>query len=36
MGVSKELIGKCLIGNRFQEKLRILSPYLNLFEFVKI
>jgi len=26
MGVSKELISKFLIGNRFHVKLRILSP----------
>jgi len=29
MGVSKELISKFLIGNRFHVKLRILSPYSN-------
>jgi len=29
MGVGKESIGKFLIGNRFQVKLRILSPYSN-------
>jgi len=36
MGVSKESISKCLIGNRFHVKLRILSPYSNriLFEYV--
>jgi len=27
MGVSKELISKFLIGNRFHVKLRILRPY---------
>jgi len=27
MGVSKESISKFLIGNRFHEKLPILSPY---------
>jgi len=32
MGVSKELISKFLIGNRFHVKLHILSPYSNLFE----
>ena len=30
MGVSKESISKFLIGNRFQEKLRIPSPYSNI------
>jgi len=29
MGVSKELISKFLIGNRFHVRLRILSPYSN-------
>jgi len=29
MGVSKELISKFLIGNRFHVKSRILSPYSN-------
>ena len=33
MGVSKESISKFLIGNRFHVKLRILSPYSNLFEY---
>jgi len=36
MELRKESIGKFLIENRFQVKLRILSSYLNLFEFVKI
>jgi len=30
MGVSKELISKFLIGNRFHVKLRVFSPYLNI------
>ena len=29
MGVNNESISKCLIGNWFHEKLRILSPYWN-------
>jgi len=31
MGVSKESISKCLIGNRFHVKLPILSPYSRIF-----
>ena len=31
MGVSKESISKFLVGNRFHVKLRILSPYSNIY-----
>ena len=34
VGVSKELISKFLMGNRFHVKLRILSPYSNLYELI--